>query len=45
MGNTFIHVEQTLRQGIGDKLHIGEMWYEKHIYTWRADRGLETSFT
>ena len=33
------------RQGIGDKFHIGKMWYGKHIYTCRADRALETSYT
>ena len=31
------------RQGIGDKFHIGKMWYGKHIYTCRADRALQTS--
>ena len=40
---THLHMEG--RQGIGDKFHIGETWYGKHIYTCRADRALETSYT
>ena len=39
------HLHMECRQGIGDKFHIGETWYAKHIYTCRADRALETSYT